>query len=584
MEENYTKPDLTKEVERLMDEEGFDFGEAVKEAMANGYAAGGITGNKTYHQVRDQFMPMDSESMGYAYGGGVGSMMQPRQNYAIGGDIEKNIDFSDLGLQSIVNSGLSENENMQVADAYNTPTEGEYGFNLIELDKLKNAGYDPAELSTYPNKEDVQSIIRNLEPTANKSTSMLDSIINSGMNTMSDVGNSIFSPAAASEMTPSGVRNFRDIAGENLPSGIMSGYTQPSADYPDMIRNPEGFPNALQNLERFQDNRFEDLDFQPGYNFIDAPNKTNTLSDLYQNRAYNNNPYTGIIDKNIMSRGNPNASLMNKTKNAIGSGIGSIMDVMGKIPTPFNMIKGFANSRNALSKGSQNYNPALQSQVDFLNEQGMYGKNANSGLAQITGGRLAGKNLQSLFGSNDLQTMYDKDLETLENRLEKLDTRFSKLKKSNLPAWQKKQQTILDQIAQNKIEAKAAQDKADNDAKQKSNPTGQAFNPNTTSGGSGNYRSDRDHSGAGGYGGTGRASNEARSNDLGFSDIRLKDNIELVGKSPSDINIYNFTYLNDYKVYQGVMAQEVPWASVKHDNGYLMVDYNKVDVDFKAIR
>ena len=67
-------------------------------------------------------------------------------------------------------------------------------------------------------------------------------------------------------------------------------------------------------------------------------------------------------------------------------------------------------------------------------------------------------------------------------------------------------------------------------------------------------------------------------------DIRLKDNIELVGKSKSDINIYNFTYLNDPTVYQGVMAHEVPWASVKHDSGYLMVDYNKVDVDFKSIR
>jgi hypothetical protein len=29
------------------------------------------------------------------------------------------------------------------------------------------------------------------------------------------------------------------------------------------------------------------------------------------------------------------------------------------------------------------------------------------------------------------------------------------------------------------------------------------------------------------------------------------------------------------------MAQEVPWASVKAGNGYLMVDYNKVDVEFK---
>jgi hypothetical protein len=50
------------------------------------YADGGIMGgNKTYHQVRDQFMPMDSESMGYANGGGVGSMMQPKKVSMQGG-------------------------------------------------------------------------------------------------------------------------------------------------------------------------------------------------------------------------------------------------------------------------------------------------------------------------------------------------------------------------------------------------------------------------------------------------------------------------------------------------------------------
>ena len=107
----------------------------------------------------------------------------------------------------------------------------------------------------------------------------------------------------------------------------------------------------------------------------------------------------------------------------------------------------------------------------------------------------------------------------------------------------------------------------------------QSYNPGNIGGGS--YRSDRDNSRDGGYGGSSKRSADNRSSDLGFSDIRLKDNIELVGKSPSDINIYNFTYLNDPKVYQGVMAQEVPWASVKHDSGYLMVDYSKVDVEFK---
>ncbi len=103
----------------------------------------------------------------------------------------------------------------------------------------------------------------------------------------------------------------------------------------------------------------------------------------------------------------------------------------------------------------------------------------------------------------------------------------------------------------------------------------------TTSGGAGNYRSDRDHSGPGGYGGTGRASREARSTDLGFSDIRLKENVELIGKSPSNINIYKFNYKNIPTTYQGAMAHEVPWASVKHNNGYMMIDYSKIDVELK---
>ncbi|WP_293319123.1 hypothetical protein [Phenylobacterium sp.] len=68
-----------------------------------------------------------------------------------------------------------------------------------------------------------------------------------------------------------------------------------------------------------------------------------------------------------------------------------------------------------------------------------------------------------------------------------------------------------------------------------------------------------------------------------FSDIRLKDDIQLVGKSRSGINIYNFRYKGDNKKYQGVMAHQVPQASEVHTNGYLYVDYSKIDVDFKEI-
>ena len=83
------------------------------------------------------------------------------------------------------------------------------------------------------------------------------------------------------------------------------------------------------------------------------------------------------------------------------------------------------------------------------------------------------------------------------------------------------------------------------------------------------------------YGARTREARDRRSSDLGFSDIRLKENIELVGKSPSNINIYKFNYKDNPTTYQGVMAHEVPWANLKHSNGYMMVDYNKVDVEFK---
>ena len=92
MDEEYKQSEISKEVQRLMDEEGYEFGEAVKEAMAQGYkdgglmiaiqklAQGGMTyGDKTYHQYHDQFVPPDTENMMYANGGGVGSMMQPKR-------------------------------------------------------------------------------------------------------------------------------------------------------------------------------------------------------------------------------------------------------------------------------------------------------------------------------------------------------------------------------------------------------------------------------------------------------------------------------------------------------------------------
>jgi len=70
------------------------------------------------------------------------------------------------------------------------------------------------------------------------------------------------------------------------------------------------------------------------------------------------------------------------------------------------------------------------------------------------------------------------------------------------------------------------------------------------------------------------------------SDRRLKENISLVGQSPSGINIYTFEYIDKSfgeGKYQGVMADEVVNATIKRDDGYYMVDYSKLDVEFIKI-
>ena len=67
------------------------------------------------------------------------------------------------------------------------------------------------------------------------------------------------------------------------------------------------------------------------------------------------------------------------------------------------------------------------------------------------------------------------------------------------------------------------------------------------------------------------------------SDKRLKHNYHVVGKSPSGINIYEFSYLGNNDRFIGVMAQEVPHAAYMTESGYLAVDYSKTDVQFKKV-
>ena len=72
------------------------------------------------------------------------------------------------------------------------------------------------------------------------------------------------------------------------------------------------------------------------------------------------------------------------------------------------------------------------------------------------------------------------------------------------------------------------------------------------------------------------------------SDIRLKENIVKVGKSPVDFNIYEWNYKSaPNSRYRGVMAQEVlkviPEAVTIMKDGFLGVYYDLIDVDMEVV-
>jgi len=72
------------------------------------------------------------------------------------------------------------------------------------------------------------------------------------------------------------------------------------------------------------------------------------------------------------------------------------------------------------------------------------------------------------------------------------------------------------------------------------------------------------------------------------SDIRLKENIEVVGESPQGHTIYEWNYTSTPNTrYRGVIAQDVikinPMAVDVMRNGYLGVYYNKIDVNMEVV-
>src|SRR5262249_27003224 len=70
------------------------------------------------------------------------------------------------------------------------------------------------------------------------------------------------------------------------------------------------------------------------------------------------------------------------------------------------------------------------------------------------------------------------------------------------------------------------------------------------------------------------------------SDVRLKHDIELLGRLQNGLGFYRFVYNGGEKAYVGVIAQEVrtvvPEAVTRDRQGYLKVFYDKIGVKFQT--
>jgi hypothetical protein len=73
------------------------------------------------------------------------------------------------------------------------------------------------------------------------------------------------------------------------------------------------------------------------------------------------------------------------------------------------------------------------------------------------------------------------------------------------------------------------------------------------------------------------------------SDIAYKENLKLIGKSNSGLNIFQFNYKGEDGLYEGIIAQDLIGtkyenALSKNKDNLYVVDYNKIDVEFKKIK
>jgi hypothetical protein len=195
--------------------------------------------------------------------------------------------------------------------------------------------------------------------------------------------------AANPLLNQTGVLSARNIMNQpgvtNIEGSLIPGDRPiPSYEnYEDLIMNPYFMPNRLQNLERFADNRFEDSEEIPGFNFIDAPT---SLKSRITNPQFLNNPDASLVNrtKDMGKKG------FNISKQALLTGLGFAtgipLGILGMLPERDYRQKALEDFYGNIKDGTiqsglmAGYNPV---------SGGLFGGDVNYGLGRAIDKRMA---------------------------------------------------------------------------------------------------------------------------------------------------------------------------------------------------
>jgi len=381
-----------------------------------------------------------------------------------------------------------------------------------------------------------------------------------------------------------GVDKQRYDAGEKfLPMNkFLASYTAPKTNLEEGVTTSYGIPNTNAFINSSGGSFYpgNTSDLITDYNQITKDRyfrnqDTPLVDDLYQSRldktflgmpSYRQQELTGA-DMGEYIGSNTDIPLEKTMAGRIQSGLGRFKDKIGNFMGnvkgfgPVSMVLGAMDQFDTLSPTDQQF---INMNMGYTGPT-VFGENA-SGLSKD----VYGINTRSAFGNYADYVDNAAKMDMTDEEYAAL-SKFNKQKVDFYRAKVEEKKIIEQQeIEKQKKEARDFMDK---------NPGYGDPEANKNPGSGGGHGYDPQHD----YSGSTTKDKHDRASDLGFSDIRLKENVELIGKSPSNINIYKFNYKNNPTTYQGAMAHEVPWASIKHSNGYMMVDYNKIDVNFKKI-